>query len=675
MIDVSNEYKEAMDKRIRNRAYILVEIGAINQKAQKSAVLSTDAAYWSKGNVFNGNAKNIEYATLESDFLRADGSMYFMPEEDDEVNVIRANGITTKNLLGSAEIKLDDSYEIKGLTIEFGNTYPTRFKVETDSGIYEYENSSSIFVTKDVLGDISHIIITPLEMAGKNQRLRIKRILLGVGLEYSNSSIKSFNLKEDVSPISDELPSQHVGFSFYDPDNNFNVEDDNSFIDYMETQQVVTTSFGIELDDGTVDWNQIATSYLSEISSKNGIVTVSAYDRLYHMEDAYSLGYKIYKRSAYDEALSIFTDAGLSSGEYYIDEYLKKITLENPMPICSHKECLQILANACRCKVRQNENGVTMIVPNFGAIIDRDYISVSTNGYVSWSNPSDIITGSDTVYAELLPDFIKADGSMRFLPENEDYQTTGYVSASISDDMGFFETEPKIEISFTEKVSYYGITLEFAGNLPKEFIIQTYLDEKLLSVTYATDIQSVTAVNSNFSEFDKMVITFIAATPNSRIILNKLTFGALSDYVLTKRSMKEMPTGFKEKRVKELMVKIYSYQLDEDGEIEEVEDSVFFTKNINKIGETKVLLNPLISTEEHASMIAEWIGNHYANNVLYDVSYRGDPRLNATDIIRMESEILDNLQVEITSHNLSFNGAFSGSMSLRRAYNMTKGAL
>ena len=74
-------------------------------------------------------------------------------------------------------------------------------------------------------------------------------------------------------------------------------------------------------------------------------------------------------------------------------------------------------------------------------------------------------------------------------------------------------------------------------------------------------------------------------------------------------------------------------------------------------------------------MLAEWVGNYYANNVTYDVEYRGEPRINATDIIYMENENEENqyIQAEITNHTLNFDGAFSGSLGLRRAIRIMGG--
>ena len=65
MISASNEWKEIMNRPIRNCAYISVGIGIVNQNAQADAKESGECAYWSHGNIFNVNKENFDYATME----------------------------------------------------------------------------------------------------------------------------------------------------------------------------------------------------------------------------------------------------------------------------------------------------------------------------------------------------------------------------------------------------------------------------------------------------------------------------------------------------------------------------------------------------------------------------------------------------------------------------------
>lgn len=669
MISVSSQYKEIMSRPKRNRAFISVGIGIIDQNAQASGTANGAFAYWSKGNIFDANKKNIEYATLEENYMRADGEMLFLPENN-ELMQLNTNGIATDSIMGLVKIDFPKMYDIKGLTINFGSAYPTEFQIETAEKILNYSNDSSRFVTMDVLGDTSFIIIRPISMVGGMQRLRIQNILMGVGLSYMNEQTKNFSHKDFCSTISEELPSENTSFTFFDEENRFNVDDDNSFMAYLEEMQKVTVSFGLELDDGSVEWHQIATNYLKSWKSQNGVVTLNATDRLAQMKEKYEKGFKIYERTAYEEAESILSDAGLNTDEYYIDEYLKDVILTNPMPKKNHKTCLQLLANSCRCILKQDENGRVIIKANFANVIDPEDITILTNGHTKWSEPRNIIIGSEVVYADLTRDFLKADGKMYFLPEDESYLDTGYVSEQVADSDGNFSVNPTITIQLPAAYTYHGVNVDFGGNPPSEMIVHTYKYEEIVESVSFSDIVDKNFLIHEFKDFDKMVFEFTKGYPDNHVLVNRISFGDLSDYTLTKLDWMKFPVGYKETRTKLLRVKIFSYQNDEKGNPKEIDDEVFAERIIGAVGVTKTLQNPLISTEEHAQLLAEWIGNYYANNVYYTVKYRGEPRVMSTDIIHAYSDIKNNMQVEVTQNDISFNGAFSGNMEYRRALKM-----
>lgn len=88
--------------------------------------------------------------------------------------------------------------------------------------------------------------------------------------------------------------------------------------------------------------------------------------------------------------------------------------------------------------------------------------------------------------------------------------------------------------------------------------------------------------------------------------------------------MTENPYGYAERKTKDVFVKIYTFQNGEDNTPQVVEDNVYLKKSINNSGEIRYCENQLISTEDHARTVAEWLGNYYANNISYDIQYRGD---------------------------------------------------
>ncbi|MBQ2397431.1 MAG: hypothetical protein II304_10450, partial [Bacteroidales bacterium] len=111
MISVSNSWKQAMSQRLRERIYISVGIGVINQNAQGSGSVNAELAYWSKGNVFDNTNNYISYATLEENYFKADGSMYFMPENSETMQIL-PNGLVTKDILQPIRIDFPQTYAI-----------------------------------------------------------------------------------------------------------------------------------------------------------------------------------------------------------------------------------------------------------------------------------------------------------------------------------------------------------------------------------------------------------------------------------------------------------------------------------------------------------------------------------------------------------------------------------
>ena len=672
MINTSKKYKKMMSNPIRERAYASVGIGIINQDAQEDATASGNFLYYSQGNIFNTNQLKIDYATLDEKYFKTDGSMCFVPENN-ELLQLKNNGITTEESLSQIKVEFSKVYALKGLTIDFGFAYPTEFEIESANNTFTYLNDKQIFTTEDTFGDTTYLVIRPIRMIGGSQRLRIKSILMGIGLVYTNAQIQKISLSDFTSAISEELPSEKLNISFYDEEEKFDVDDETSFIGFLETMQKINLSFGMTLADGTVEWNHIDTMYLQSWKSQKGTVAITATDRLSQMKDTYSLGNKIYKRTAYQEAESIFLDAGFKQDEYYIDEYLNDVELNNPMPKGTHKSCLQLLANACRCIIKQDRYGKTVIKANFANVLEPSDLQVETNGAAPWSKPKNILYGSNIVYSEFTQNFIPSDGTMYFLPENSNYLETSYVSKQIANENGLFETNPSITLTLPAAYSYYNVSVLFDGNVPDELIIHTYNQDTLLESTRFDSLEKESVLVHEFLNFNKMVFEFTKGYPLNRVLVNQISFGDLTDYNLTKDLMTKNPVGYREKRVKAVQVKLYTFVNNEKNEPQEVKDDVYYTKTIGDVGDTKTLQNPLIHDASHAEIVGEWLGNYYANNIAYSVEYRGEPRIESSDIIYMESEKLKNLQAEITSHTLNYNGAFSGSLELRRALKMMGG--
>lgn len=670
MIKASNAYKYAMQKKIRDRAYISITLGVVNGDAQNTAYFDGDYAYWgNKVLPFRNDAEYTEYATLEQNYMRVDGQMYFLPRETSGLYQLRNAPLTTQNVMETVKVAFPQEYSIKGLTIDFGKYYPTSFKIVTDEKELTYTSNKHDFSTTDVIGDTTNIQIIPISMVGGNKRLRVEKIVMGVGLTYRNNDVSTTSFEEFVNGISAEIPYRKLSVTILDKNNVYNVDDDNSFINFLETGQKMKLSYGMVLSDDTVEWHKKATMLLTDWNSKKNQMSFTANDVLSTLEDNYTIGNKIYDRTAYAEAISILKDAGFEPDEYFVDDCLRDVSLHNPMPEASHKECLQLLCNASRCILFVDSDGRINIKANFANVIDPADMQVTSNGTAWWGNATNVLYGNNNVYAELTRDFMRVDGSQFFLPRNTGtaIEQTGYVTSNASDENGLFSENPVLTLKLPAAYTYYGLYISFQGNPPKEMKVSTYNGDTLLKTFKYDDLKEKSLLNDEFENFDIIRFEITKAYPKNRVLIDKISFGDLSDYDLKKDSMTENPYGYAERKTKEVFVKIYTFQNGEDNTPQVVEDNVYLKKSINNSGEIRYCENQLISTEDHARTVAEWLGNYYANNISYDVQYRGDPVLEAADIIFMESDIVNRLQVEVETHKLNFNGAFSGSLQLRRA--------
>jgi hypothetical protein len=89
---------------------------------------------------------------------------------------------------------------------------------------------------------------------------------------------------------------------------------------------------------------------------------------------------------------------------------------------------------------------------------------------------------------------------------------------------------------------------------------------------------------------------------------------------------------------------------------------------VNDTGDTINWDNPLISTANDARDVGNWLSDYYTQPIEYDVNWRGDPRLEAGDLIWLERKGKNNCLIRVYQNELSFNGAWSGRILARREW-------
>lgn len=737
MQKVSKAYKESMKSSLRERACIMISFGLVNQEAQAKATVDNGSyAYYSnKDNIFGEHIDDTVYATLEEEFTKVDGSMFFLPRAT-EGGRYYDTGIVSDKLISEARCEVIISLntiatDFKGLTINFGENYPVDFDIVGSTGqTIEFRgNTKSKWSTEEVLENTTYIKLVFYKMKNPQSRLRIYSIMFGYGLVYYNDSVMSSALDSYVSPIGADVPQFDFSVTLKNYDHYFNVDNPNSAINYLETGQEMNIMYGYQTPGSdTIEWIQGNHLWCSEWESDDNTATIRCQDIFRNMDGEYVKGlYSAAGKSYYALAEEILKDAGIS--EYYIDPRLKKLYSNNPIPRVKYKEALQIIANACRCVLTQSRDGKVQIKSNF-----MPSASIATNGEETYSNAANVLTDTPKVeYATLAGNYTPTDGTMFFLPRNgKAALTTGYVSKEISGANGTFTKNPVVTITMEAIRAYYGLKLVFGTALPAAFTIRTYKDGEPVNEypVEKDEINTTLIILRDFDDFDVMKIEFTkTAEPYNRIVLNYFSLSDVVDFTMNRRDMTSSPKAIKQELIKEVIVPCYTYQENnreenlvyEDidvvaGEVEtyyiqdpsygykvkldEVEGKAtvvawsnyfvtikfnvtgsfklevqgyrykivekYATVSLNARGKTVKWKNPLISNTTMANELAAWLADYYTAGIEYEYDTRGNPELDATDIVYQENEFHDGMRVNIYRHTVNFKQAFSGRVTARR---------
>ncbi|MFT4005900.1 MAG: hypothetical protein QM683_09790 [Lacrimispora sp.] len=553
---VSQSYKAHMKEVLRNRSYMRVTIGLINQQAQASAYIP-DRENYTYYSSFKRPLDNYEvqelYATCDQDYTAVDGSMYFLPRS--RADVVLNQGVVSEDLLGPIEIRFPVAYDIKGLTIEFGKAYPVDFSIESDNNTVEITgNAGGHFVTEEIFNGATFLRFTPSAMINGQSRFRIHMITMGIGIYFDSRKILSATKKEHISPIMEELPTIDFNLSVNNKDRAYDIENASSSVNFLEIGQDITVLYGQELDDGSVEWLPGATVQLKEWSADDEEMSFSATDRFDGMDGTYYKGlYRSEGISLYDLAVDVFSDAGVDWRTYWIDPYLKSVKVMNPVPVVSHKEALQMIANAGRCILYQDREGNIFLKSSF--IPD---MAASSDNETYFSNAGAVLDKTaKKAYAMAAQDYASVKPTQYFLPRAGAgaYLSTGYISEAVAGGDGVFSINPMVEINLEASFKCFGLTLEFGSDNPAEMTFHAYRDGDLVESYIVTGLTATTVISHEFEEFDRLVLEFTKGRPNNRVILNNITFGDSTDYTFEYgHELTKTPKGTQLAKIRELRV-------------------------------------------------------------------------------------------------------------------------
>ena len=769
MQNVSEEYREQINNTIRNRGHIHVTLEIVNQKAQNNATVingENTLAYFSTptaDDLFHDDIDPQYYATDELDFTKVDGSMFFLPAQGASVSFYE-NGIVPNNFDSGVKITFGawSELDIKGITIDFGEYYPTELKVITNGGEWLYTNDSSHFVTHDIYRNVSYVSIIPLAMLHGSRRMRIMGLKFGIENEFYDSKVINFDNADFISPIGDSVPSRDMNLTIDNRDLEYTPDNPESNIAFLEVGQKVRVRFGYDLDQqgNETEWlDDEEVAFLSKWNANTSTASFTATDKYNVLASTtyYRGKYRGNGISLYDLAVDVLTDAGLGdSRDYNIDDSLRTIIVSNPIPAVKHSEALQMIANAARCTLSMSRKGKVQIEKAYTPELP-DWTATS-NGEARYGNLAEIIRYGfeprvqDKYYVSSARYVVKETGFDLIVPEGYEVDGTTLIADSISgayvDEKTFVVPNgsiaggetirewipemPVISLIPESVVSLYHMTLKFVNTYPKRIRLCAYdeNDELIKAVEHNVYGLSFTATDG-FLNFSRLDIEFLEGADNERVVISDIIIEDIYGFTVDSSGMKQSPTATLQNKLasvsavrtmfqtsseqKELnkgnivvspsntvftiyfTEPSYGYSVTASGATATITDSSDYFVELTfsgmsgevnveysvmgyqyqisylnekrvfaKNGDEIVWSNPLISSSPHAKELAEWVGEYYNDNILYDVQWRGDPRLDANDIISMETVMKDIVLAKLSRNSLSYNGAWSGSFQARK---------
>ncbi len=580
MYTVSSAYREAIQlhrsQGVRNRSYAQIYIGQFDAAARGDANLSINDAGINMsvfGNVNTDEVQGAAYASWEQDFFRLDSVQAFLPDSSDD---IKQQGYISSRLSGAdgsfedpvvLTVEYSALHRMSGITLLFDDiseSYASSFRVDTflsDELVESHEITNDTPKYQGVLTLDYHnkMVITFLETARPYQRLRLQQLLFGIGFIYDNDSIVDLTLKRSASPVSIELPSNKLTFTLYNEDGIFTPDSASSVSSFFSQDQESKLSIGYDVDgSGSIEWVGTGKFWMSEWTTDGIYAKFTAADIIERMSAT------TYRKGTYGSktAQTMIEDV---MSDYGYDNYdasnyeLWNTYITNPLPIASHAECLQLLANYAMCTLETDETGMVIFRRRTDAV-PAYVIPYSTDRFLLDASASDLTAYDDEIveYVSWEQDGFALSGNMLFMPDDESsYENNGLVwdsfpttSVSSSEAQNQYAPIPVIRVDFAANVSFGSVVLDFGENFIPTYVgLRGYRDD---DGTYSTVYNKLWKMDAKhmviIDNFDRVVwlyIYVVGSDKMQRARIQRAAFSWENGYEITAEDIFGNPKGTK----------------------------------------------------------------------------------------------------------------------------------
>ena len=709
MQNVTEAYKEAMKLPLRNRSDMRIVIGDVNMTAQLSAESSVgyskEIYYANMDSIFKNNA-NIDYSTLEQDFTPADGSMFFTPRENSGMPYFETG--YTSNLLMDTTMSGNDLNYIAFFddidapsasnpfvaNITFSDkgapTTASIFFQWDDSGWYGWgsvdvvDNKVRVMSTSAPTGysKITGLWVRGAYTTASYRRLRIKSITFGDGAVIYSDIIEKSEQTDYTSHINENLPTRDFKCDLINYDARYDADNPNNPLAILdEAKQTLNVYYGYDVTgQGGYEWLHGGKFIVDSWSSGKYRASIMAKDELQNNDRLFihsntNLGR--FARAGYwlEFIMNCLSPDPNHPIEYEydsdMDDIIMDLTVVRTLPA---KQILQMLANYC-CK--------TLYIDNDGKVI----ISSNQDEATDFEMTSyDVLDDMQINKEELIKEVCVPYYSFGYIPTDEtvlvdevvEITENGYTyEQSFGDTIYGFVDVQVSEYPPIATVSDLS-NQQYTNRVLTSLFPVTYGDEYIMEVDHTAQLYVITEHNSSGTEINRLMIqnwgylytpssssvtqirVYVRYADDSPITPSDLSFFRVEKSVIY-QGYPDEPLDY---WYGMLNIGTYHIRITAGGYFKFT--SALAKYQVNDTGKTLTWDNPLIGTQARALEVAQFVGDYLKSNLSYNYKYRGNPELNANDVITQENDFIADMEVTVSEHKIGFNGALSGEITARR---------
>jgi len=574
MYSVSSAYREAIQlhraQGVRNRSYAQIYIGQFDASARGDAALSINDGgvdYSNFGTVNTDAVQGAAYATWEQDFFRLDGAQRFLPENTADW---QDQGFVSAQLSGVdgnfavpivLTINFSGLHRMSGITLLFDDTsdaYASDFTVATylnDDLVETHDilNTDAKYEGLLTLAEHNQMVITFHATARPYQRLRLQLLLFGIGFVYGKEEIMDIALKRSTSPVSLELPSNKLNFSLYNEDGIFTPDSPSSVSSFFSQDQECRLMLGYDVTgNGDTEWIGTCKFWLSEWTVDGITARFEAADIIERMCAG------TYRRGTYGSKSAkamiddIMADFGYDNYDASAHE-LESTMIINPLPMASHAECLQLIANCVMCTLETDADG-RIYFRSRAAAVPENISANQTDALLPGSAETNLTDYDAAIieYASWEQDGFALSGDMQFLPE----AAYPYLNCGVGWNMypqadGRYANAPEVLFEFAANVTFGSVVIDFGSNfLPAAVRLRGLRDDG--GGGYKTVYERewpVTAAHmiiiDNFDRIVRLLLTIPGNAKVQRPRIQRVAFNWENGYEITADDIFGIPKGTK----------------------------------------------------------------------------------------------------------------------------------